>query len=171
MNIKLLNNGKSKNHNSNNSLTLISKKPEETRKIGKKIGSLLKRGDLIALNGDLGAGKTCFVQGIASGINCSDKVSSPSFSIIKEYSGRLPIYHFDLYRLNQAEEIEELGYEEYFYGDGIVLIEWADKIKKYLPKELLLVKIKIEEEYCTRKIIFKPIGKRYIKLVEGLIDI
>lgn len=167
MYIILLKNEKKKKYYPNN-LILISKGPDKTIKMGKKIGNLLEKGDLIALNGDLGAGKTCLVQGIASGMNCNDKVSSPSFSIIKEYSGRFPIYHFDLYRLNRAEEIEELGYEEYFYGDGVTLIEWANKIESYLPAEILLIEIKMEDEYFARKIIFHPKGKRYRKLMEEL---
>lgn len=159
-----------KNNNIKNfeKITYISNSPEETGSLGKKLGGLLKKGDLIALNGDLGAGKTCFIQGIARGLKSKTNASSPSFSIIKEYLGSMPIYHFDLYRLNRQEEIEKLGYEEYFYGNGITLIEWAIKIENYLPEELLLVKIKMSEKYLKRVIIFKPIGKRYRDLMEEL---
>lgn len=170
MNIILQNNKKEKKNCINNYI-FISKNPDNTKNIGKKIGSLLRKGDLVALNGDLGAGKTCLVQGIAIGMDCNQKVSSPSFSIIKEYTARLPIYHFDLYRLNRAEEIEELGYEDYFYGNGIALIEWAAKIENYLPAEYLLVEIQLEDEFFTRKIIFKPKGKRFNRLVEELKNI
>ncbi len=147
----------------------LSHNPEETKILGKEIGKLLGEGDLVALNGDLGAGKTSLIQGIALGLNSEDKVSSPSFSLIKEYSGDRPIYHFDLYRLNRPEELEDLGYEEYFYGKGITLIEWAEKIQKYLPEQLLLIKIKMsDEDYFMRKIIFEPIGRKYEDIVKEL---
>ena len=144
----------------------ISNNPSETKILGERLGKLLKKADFIALNGDLGAGKTTFIQGITYGLDIKKFASSPSFSIIKEYSGRIPIYHFDLYRLDCPEEIENLGYEEYFYGDGITLIEWAKKIKDYLPENILLVEIRMGEEYSIRKLIFQPIGKRYEKLME-----
>jgi tRNA threonylcarbamoyladenosine biosynthesis protein TsaE len=144
----------------------ISNNPSETKQLGERLGNFLKKGDIIALNGDLGAGKTSFIQGITCGLNINKFASSPSFSIIKEYSGRLPIYHFDLYRLDCPEEIENLGYEEYFYGDGITLIEWAKKIKYYLPKNILLIEVRMGKEYFIRKFIFLPIGKRYEKLME-----
>ncbi len=111
------------------------------------------------------------IQGIAAGLNSRDYVSSPSFSIIKEYSGDKPIYHFDLYRLSQPEELEGLGYEEYFYGIGITLIEWAGKIKNYLPESRLLIEIKMGEHYLSRKILFQPTGKRYQQIVEELKNI
>jgi len=149
----------------------ISNNPSETKYLGERLGKLLKKGDFIALNGDLGAGKTTFIQGITDGLKIREFASSPSFSIIKEYSGRVPIYHFDLYRLDCPEEIENLGYEEYFYGDGITLIEWAKKIKYYLPKNMLLVEIRMGAEYLIRKLIFQPIGERYEKLMEELKNI
>ncbi len=147
----------------------ISYSPTETISLGERLGNLLKEGDLVALNGELGSGKTCLIKGIAKGLKSSDTVLSPSFSIINEYRGAKPIYHFDLYRLNKAEELEGLGYEEYFYGDGITLIEWANKIKCFLPEELLLVNITMDcANYFTRKIIFEPIGDRYQKIIEEL---
>lgn len=152
-----------------NQLMCLSRNPRETRDIGKKLGKLLQGGDLVALNGDLGAGKTTLIQGIALGLNSKDHVSSPSFSLIKEYSGEKPIYHFDLYRLIKAEEFEDLGYEEYFNGNGITLIEWAEKIKYFLPESMLLIRILIDDEhYLRRKIIFNPTGKRYQKIMEEL---
>jgi len=157
-----------KNRKKNEKIIYLSKNENETKKLGKSLSKYLKREDVVAFNGDLGAGKTCFIQGIAEGLNCKNYVSSPSFSIIKEYSCDLTIYHFDLYRLGRPEELEDLGYEEYFYGNGITLIEWAIKIIDYLPKNILLVEIKIGEEYSTRKIIFKPFGKRYEKIMEEL---
>lgn len=147
-------------------ITYISNDPEETVSLGEKLGKLLKKNDIIAFIGDLGAGKTCFVGGIVSGLDSKSRASSPSFSIIKEYPANIPIYHFDLYRLNFQEEIEKLGYEEYFYSNGITLIEWADRVKDYLPGELLLVNIKLSEKYSKRIITFQPIGRRYKDLME-----
>jgi tRNA threonylcarbamoyladenosine biosynthesis protein TsaE len=147
----------------------ISKKPEETIYIGTKLGNLLLDGDLIAINGDLGAGKTCLIKGIALGLKSMENISSPSFSIINEYTGRSPIFHFDLYRLNKQEEIEELGYEEYFFDEGVTLIEWAHKIKHYLPEKLLLIDIIMDyNNILTRKIFFEPRGERYKKIMEDL---
>jgi len=159
------------NSTSTNRFVYISQSPEETKNLGKKLGKLLQEGDLLALNGDLGAGKTCLIQGIAVGLNSRDHVSSPSFSIIKEYSGDKPIYHFDLYRLTQPEELETLGYEEYFYGNGVTLIEWAEKIKHYLPESRLLIRIKMGEHYLSRKIVFEPSGRRYLQILEDIKDI
>jgi tRNA threonylcarbamoyladenosine biosynthesis protein TsaE len=159
--------GKEKNNKGKtDKITYISNNPKATISLGKKLGKLLQKGDIIAFMGDLGAGKTCFVQGIASGLDSKSHTSSPSFSIIKEYHAKIPIYHFDLYRLNSQEEIEKLGYEEYFYGNGITLIEWAYRIKDYLPGELLLIHIKLTEKYSKRIITFQPTGKRYIDLME-----
>jgi len=144
-----------KSHNSN-----------ETKNLGKKLGKLLRKGDLIALDGDLGAGKTCLVQGIALGLNSKDDVTSPSFSLIKEYSGDIPIYHFDLYRLENNERIEDLGYEEYFFGNGITLIEWAEKIQKYLPEQMLKIMIKMNNKNNhVRTILIEATGKRYKEII------
>lgn len=144
---------------------------EDTFCVGVELGRVLKKGDLLAINGELGTGKTCLIKGIASGLNSLDIVSSPSFSIIKEYDGNIPIFHFDLYRLNVSEEIEELGYEEYFYGNGVTLIEWASKIQPYLPNELLSINIHFGQEINLRKIYFQPKGKRYRNIMEDLISI
>ena len=124
---------------------------------------------MIAVNGELGAGKTCFIKGIAIGLESKEEVTSPSFSIIKEYSAKIPIFHFDLYRLDKSEEIEGLGYEEYFYGEGITLIEWANKIKNYLPEKLLSVNIlRNSDNLFSRKINFEAKGERYKKVLEVL---
>ena len=95
---------------------------EETAKIGEGLGRLLSPGDIVCLSGDLGAGKTAFTQGIARGLEVKDYVTSPTYTIINEYEGRVPLYHFDVYRLNDVEEMYELGYEEYFFGDGVVVL-------------------------------------------------
>ncbi len=154
--------------NNEDKYIFISNKPEETILLGKKLGELLQENDLIIINGDLGAGKTCLVKGIAIGLNCKDNVSSPSFTIINEYNGKFPIFHFDLYRLNKPIEIADLGYEEYFLNPGVILIEWGNKILEYLPKQLLLIKILLDTKTLySRKIILEPKGKRYKKMMEN----
>ncbi len=109
--------------------SVISDSPERTREIGCLLGGLLQKGALVALIGELGAGKTCFVKGLADGLGISDNeyVRSPSFVIINEYRGRTPLYHIDLYRVNNEEELGELNLEDYIYGNGVTVIEWADK--------------------------------------------
>jgi len=141
-------------------LTIITKSPEETKKLGKEVGKLARPGDLLAFYGELGAGKTCFIQGISQGLEVKDYVTSPSFTIINEYQGKIPIFHFDLFRLNNAEEILELSYKEYFYGEGLTVIEWAEKIERFLPKEHLKIDIKFKDRY-QRTISFIPQGDRF----------
>ena len=125
--------------------------PEETKEFGRSLAKQLSPGSVLALIGPLGSGKTVLVQGICSGLEVGNAVTSPSFVIINEYPGRLNrspvwIYHFDLYRLESSEEFIKLGYEEYFYGKGITLIEWAEKIKPFLPKKRWEVHLKILSE-------------------------
>lgn len=146
----------------------ITHNPEETKSLGSNISRFLQKGDIVAFNGDLGAGKTCMIQGMITGINSKDWVSSPTFTLIKEYTGNIPVYHFDLYRLNKPEEIEELGYEDYFYGNGITLIEWAEKIREYLPENVLFIRIHMGNELYCRKIVFETQEKKYTKLMEEL---
>jgi len=148
-------------------LTIISKSPEETKKIGREVGKLAKPGDLLTFYGELGAGKTCFIQGISQGLEVKDYVTSPSFTIVNEYQGKIPIYHFDLFRLDHAEDILELGYEEYFYGEGLTVIEWAEKIEHCLPKEHLKIDIRFTD-YYQRKISFIPQGDRFNHFLEEL---
>lgn len=115
---------------------VLSASPEETDHLAASVASALKPGDVVCLHGDLGAGKTHFVKGIAAsfGIN-PDMVNSPTFTLINEYSGRIPVYHFDCYRINDVREALEIGAEEYLYGNGICLIEWAEKIESIIPEE------------------------------------
>jgi tRNA threonylcarbamoyladenosine biosynthesis protein TsaE len=123
-------------------LTLKSNSEQETHAIGYKLGTLLKKGDVVCLDGDLGVGKTVFTKGIALGLQVEEYVTSPTFTLIHEYLGRLPLYHFDVYRINSIEEMEDLGYEEYFYGSGVCIVEWASKIKELIPEEHLWIDIK-----------------------------
>ena len=161
---------KAKVFRDNNTTAIFnSNGPEETIWLGTIIGDLLQNGDLIAFNGDLGAGKTSLIKGIALGLKSQDNITSPSFSIINEYTGIVPIFHFDFYRIGKPEDIEDLGYEEYFSDTGVILIEWAKIIADYLPDNLLLINIFMDyQNIFTRKIVFKPKGKRYEKIMEDL---
>lgn len=147
-------------------------KPEETAWVGEKLGSLLRPGDVVCLHGDLGAGKTRFAQGVARGLAIDGPVNSPTFTIINEYQGRLPLYHMDFYRLANALELEDLGYEEYFYGSGVTLIEWAERAAELLPNSRLDIFIdSIPDDEESRKIAFVPHGKELTGLIEGLMSI
>ena len=123
--------------------TFTTESPDETQALGEKLGKTLKQGDVIALIGDLGTGKTCLTQGIARGIGIApdEIVSSPSYILINEYNGTIPIYHIDLYRLESSEEIAELGLSEYVEGDGVCIIEWAERMADALPDTCIKIHI------------------------------
>jgi len=114
---------------------IISRSPERTFEIGEIIGRGLKKGDILALSGELGSGKTCFTQGLAKGLDVPAQynVTSPTFTLLNEYPGRLKLSHLDVYRLSGAQDIEEIGYEDYFFGPGVIVIEWAEKIEQLIP--------------------------------------
>ncbi|MDE7432823.1 MAG: tRNA (adenosine(37)-N6)-threonylcarbamoyltransferase complex ATPase subunit type 1 TsaE [Lachnospiraceae bacterium] len=119
-----------------------SNSPEETLEIAFKIGQSARAGDIFCLYGDLGVGKTVFAQGFAKGLGVKECINSPTFTIIQVYDeGKLPLYHFDVYRIGDSEEMFEIGYEEYFYGEGVCLIEWADLIKELLPGQITKITI------------------------------
>lgn len=140
---------------------------EDTIHLASKLAKYLQPGDVITLEGELGAGKTVFTQGIAKGLEIKQIVNSPTFTIIKEYQGKYPLYHMDVYRLENGTE--DLGFDEYFYGDGISIIEWASIIQDYLPNKYL--NIKIEKLYDDiRRIVLEPHGERYIELSEEFIN-
>ena len=126
-------------------MKVITKSEEDTIKLGEKIGKRLKAGDIVALCGDLGAGKTTLVKGIAKGLGVKDycRVNSPSFVIVKEYKGKVPLFHFDIYRLDTLKAIEDIGYEEYLGRGGVVAIEWSNKMSRILPKGHIGVALKI----------------------------
>lgn len=155
------------------SFTLIytSSSPEETQELGQTLGEILQAGDVICLFGDLGAGKTCFAQGVAwgAGFPLHDYISSPTFTLIHEYSGKWPIYHLDFYRIKKPEELLDLGYEEYFFGQGIVIVEWADRVDGFLPPERLEVWLR-RMNMMQREITITAIGDRYIDLMEKLVE-
>ena len=147
----------------------MTKSVLETIQIGKWVGSQLSAGDVVALFGDLGTGKTHFIKGLAAGVAGikPDDVSSPSFTLINEYEGRVPFYHIDLYRLISETEAEELGIEEYLHGKGITAIEWADKIPSLLPREVLDIRIQYTGER-SRSVELSGRGIRYEDLVKKI---
>ena len=122
-------------------LTFVTKSEEETIDLGVKIGNLLKKGDVIAMQGTLGAGKTTITKGIAKALNINDTITSPTFCLISEYYGKMPLYHMDVYRLEGGEDFVNLGTDDMIYGDGVSIIEWSEKIMDELPKKTIILKI------------------------------
>ena len=145
---------------------VISHSPEQTQKLGGFLGERARAGDVFLLVGELATGKTCFTQGIAWGLEFGDWIASPSFVLIREYQGRLTLYHIDFYRLN-IEEIAELGLEDYFFREGVCVVEWAERALSLLPQEHLLIKFEHLSEN-ERKLCFEPKGQRYVELVSEL---
>lgn len=136
----------------------------DTFELGKKIGKRAAEGEIYLLHGDLGVGKTVFTKGFARGIGVTEPVTSPTFTIIQEYEGgRIPFYHFDVYRIGDAEEMYDLGYEDYFFGEGVCLIEWASRIKEILPGECRSIRIEknVEKGFEYRKIIVECSGEEH----------
>jgi len=151
------------------SLKFNSHSPEQTQLLGSYLGELAQKADVFLLVGELGTGKTCLVQGIAHGLAIKEYAFSPTFVILREYHGRLPLYHIDFYRLDHVEEIADLGLEEYFYGHGVCVVEWAEKGLQVVPRDNLLITLHYIPAYHTgRSIYLKPQGKRYYELIEQL---
>jgi len=148
-------------------LKLVSRSPEQTQHLGKRLGELAQSGDVFLLTGNLGSGKTCLTQGIAWGLGVKEYAFSPSFVIIREYHGRLTLYHIDFYRLDRLEEIADLGLDEYLYGKGVCVIEWADKGIAVLPDEHLLINLSYVSD-TERAVSLEPKGERYIELLKLL---
>ncbi len=148
-------------------LELISHSPEQTQKLGVRIGELSLPGDVFLLVGDLGVGKTCLTQGIAWGLNIEGYALSPSFVVVRELQGRLHLYHMDLFRLDRIEEIAELGLDDYLYGKGVCVVEWAEKGMSVLPAEHLLIRISHLSD-TERSFQLKSPVKRYQKIIAQL---
>lgn len=141
--------------------------PEETMAIASKLAHLLQPGDVLLLEGDLGAGKTTFTKGLAKGLGITRNVNSPTFTIIKEYKGgRLPLYHMDVYRLDDS--FEDLGFDEYFEGDGVTVVEWAHLIQEQLPEQLLEINLH-HEAAEARRLTLKAHGQKYIDICKELL--
>jgi len=148
-------------------LDIVSTSAERTRRIGSVLGGLLRGGDVVLLTGELGVGKTCLAQGIAAGLGVDDCVSSPSFVLLREYQGRVPFYHVDFYRLDDIEEMRSLGLDDYLCGDGVCVVEWADKGLSVLTDQHLLIEM-TDLGPAKRELRFRPAGRRYDDLVSEL---
>ena len=134
---------------------------QETFELGRRIGQQAKKGQIYTLEGDLGVGKTVLTQGVAAGLKITEPISSPTFTILQEYKeGRLPFYHFDVYRIGDVEEMEEIGYDDYFFGDGICLIEWANLIQEILPENVISIVIEknLEKGFDYRRITLEGVN-------------
>lgn len=139
----------------------------ETRALGLSIGRALKGGEVIAMTGDLGAGKTTITKSIAQGLEVDDYITSPTFTIVNEYEGRLKLYHFDVYRITNIEEMYDLGYEEYFDSGGVTVIEWSNLIEEILPKDRINIEIEYIDEK-SRKVSITGEGADFLNLEEEL---
>ncbi|WP_409305890.1 tRNA (adenosine(37)-N6)-threonylcarbamoyltransferase complex ATPase subunit type 1 TsaE [Peribacillus sp. SCS-155] len=148
------------------SYEFISNSEQETGELARRIAEIVVPGDVIALEGDLGAGKTAFTKGIAQGLGITRTVNSPTFTIIKEYHGKMPLYHMDVYRVSDDEE--DLGFDEYFEGPGLTVIEWAHLIKDQLPSELLTIYIYRTGD-TSRRLVLEPQGERYHRLCKEIL--
>lgn len=161
-------------------LDLISESSAQTQDVGRQLGKLMSAGDLLLLDGQLGTGKTTFTQGLALGMNVAEVVNSPTFTLLKEYQGMaggvsnssrdakpigLALYHFDLYRLDEPEEILDLGFEDYFYGSGVSVVEWADKAELLWPTERLYLRLQSLDE-TKRQLTFTATGAHYCELLQ-----
>lgn len=151
---------------------LTTRKEEETAYIGEMLGRILTEPIVIALQGELGVGKTVFVRGAARGLGVAEPVSSPTFVLMKIYHGRLLVYHFDFYRLSPDEEADELGFDEYLPGSGIAFIEWAECLPGLLPPDYLLVHIELfsDAKGEGRRLWFHPYGRHASRLIETIIE-
>lgn len=139
----------------------VSQGPEATFRLGELIGRSLKKGDILALSGDLGTGKTCFTQGLAKGLDviAGYNVTSPTFTLMNEYPGRLRLFHLDVYRLSGPRDIEEIGYEDYFYGPGVIVIEWAEKVEQLVPDYGIWIFFRHLDENTREIVISGPEGR------------
>jgi tRNA threonylcarbamoyladenosine biosynthesis protein TsaE len=163
---------------SNLTLDIISHSAAQTQRLGMRLGEIVQGGELILLSGQLGTGKTTFTQGLAQGLEITEHINSPTFTLLKEYAGRPrpaagsstqarvgpALYHFDLYRLDNPEEIFDLGFEDYFYSDGVCVVEWADKADLYWPDDHLRIGMKMMSE-TKRGLLFVATGTRYCELL------
>jgi len=150
-------------------MKIISSSPDKTIEIGRKLGQILTTGSIVCLGGDLGAGKTHFAKGVALGMGVEEHVTSPTFTIINEYEGEMPLYHVDAYRLEGEDEAYDLGLEEYLYGTGVTLIEWPERVKYLLPDEYLKVSISSTPGNGEiRELEFMASGAGYHKIIEEL---
>lgn len=156
------------------SVTVRTGSPRETKRLAAALSHYLRAGDVISLTGELGAGKTCFTQGLAQSLGIKENITSPTFNLIKEYKNHIPLYHFDVYRLTSPEELYDLGYEEYFYGDGVTVIEWGDKIEELLPDVFLRIEFQrlldLTLDDNVREIRISYTGGRWKRILQEWIE-
>lgn len=149
-------------------MSILSTSARQTVRLGEQLAKHLNKGDIVCLQGELGSGKTTFIKGVAQGLKIAPKkVNSPTFVLMNAYQGRLSLYHFDLYRIETADEMGAIGYEEFLYGDGIAIIEWAEKLKALTPKEFLRIELAHKGEK-ERLIKLSAVGKRYDQVIRKL---
>lgn len=150
-------------------LKIKTKSTQETIDLGRRLGNLLKAGNIVTLIGDLGVGKTHFSKGVALGLGVQEHITSPTFTIVNEYSSKIPFYHIDAYRLNDVSEAEDIGIEEYLFGSGVTLIEWPQILAEVLPNEILEIEIiKDAEDENARFFSFTPTGHHYEQILREL---
>ncbi|MDA0770525.1 MAG: tRNA (adenosine(37)-N6)-threonylcarbamoyltransferase complex ATPase subunit type 1 TsaE [Chloroflexi bacterium] len=154
-------------HDKSNSIDVNSDGPEDTQAIGRVLGESAEPGDVFLLVGDLGAGKTCLTQGILFGLGSDEFARSPTFVLVSQYSGRLTMYHMDLYRLNSFSEVLDLGLDEYLFGDGVSVVEWADKAAGAFPESHMLVEIEYTGEE-SRRLRLTAHGDRYLQILSAI---
>lgn len=146
----------------------VSQSPEETRAFGQVLGELLRPGDVIGLSGNLGAGKTVLAQGIGLGLGVSEVVCSPTFALVHEYAGRVPVWHLDTYRVASLDELADLSWDDLLHGGGVVVVEWPERIEAALPPERLELRLAYGPDETTRAIEWRPHGKRGQELAAAL---
>lgn len=149
-------------------MQFITNNELETKALGEKLGRLLKPGDCICLDGDLGVGKTHFTKGLALGMGIEEEITSPTFTIVQEYNGKTRLYHFDVYRLFDEEDLYGIGFEDHLRGDGVIVIEWSDKVKRALPIDRLEIRIEYMSKAEKRKIVMSPLGTASRELIEKM---
>ena len=141
---------------------------KETEEFGIRFGKLLEAGDIVCLNGDLGAGKTTMTKSIGIGLDVDEYITSPTFALINLYKGRMVVYHFDVYRLENVDELYDLGFDEYFFGEGVCIIEWAEKIDKLIPPDRIIIDIKKTDNIDERILHISGHGNRYEEIIKEL---
>ncbi len=145
---------------------------EETVEFGKKIGAVLESGDIISLSGDLGTGKTAFTNGIAKSLGIKSYITSPTFTLVNEYEGLIPLYHFDVYRISDPDEMFDIGFDEYINGKGITIIEWGEQIEDILPEDIIKIEIQknLSEGLDIREITVEFIGEKYFSYQDKIME-
>lgn len=149
-------------------IQMVTVSPEETAAVGFCLGRALQAGDVVCLIGELGTGKTHFTKGIARGLGIEGDVTSPSYTILQTYEGRIPLYHFDLYRMERADELFDIGFDEFIYGQGACIVEWADKFLTHMPRERLTVVLEYGRDAAERRVKLEAAGRRYQLLLEEM---